>query len=243
MPIKNDVVTVQSASRVKADGDTAGLDEQPNETPIVTDEQSSLGATASSDTSTIDDVSMQQRPLSQSSSNTTPPGLKNSKKRLEKIEGRDVNLEGPGSFVGKRVAKYFVDGEKNKQRLFFGTIDKVKGPKSSKPLWHVTYDDDDEEDFDANDLSNALTLHSQHKGKDYVGRRVAKYVKVDDKGDQLFFGTIKKVALVTPERTFWNVEYDDGDEENYGVRDVKAATKLHFNHKRKDPKATVARQE
>jgi len=74
------------------------------------------------------------------------------------------------SWVGKRVAKYFLSAD-NTEDLFFGTC-KIYRPKghddneSDEDIWYIIYDDGDEEDLDREDMLNALDLYSQKKGED-----------------------------------------------------------------------------
>ena len=67
-----------------------------------------------------------------------------------------VQLNGSTNvFVGKRIARYFKD------KIYRGIITKYKPPESSDeiPLWHVVYDDGDEEDFNREELDNGIRLH------------------------------------------------------------------------------------
>ena len=62
----------------------------------------------------------------------------------------------PNKYIGQRVAKYFyVRSSKMNFQLYFGTIDKFS--KNSK-LWHVSYDDGDEEEFDFSEISVSMFL-------------------------------------------------------------------------------------
>jgi hypothetical protein len=80
--------------------------------------------------------------------------------------------------IGSRIAKYFEEGT-----LYFGTVTKYR-PK----FWWIKYDDGDEEEMDAHDLTEALTLYAQ-EGKDYFEpletlrvepRRALKYEVLSD---------------------------------------------------------------
>ncbi|KAL3905419.1 MAG: hypothetical protein SGILL_009685, partial [Bacillariaceae sp.] len=65
------------------------------------------------------------------------------------IQSRD-----PREFLGRRVAKFFDDD------LFFGYVDfEKKDEEDGEQLWHVTYDDDDQEDYDHKDLKNGMLLY------------------------------------------------------------------------------------
>ena len=67
---------------------------------------------------------------------------------------------GPNKFVGQRIAKYFMDPN---AVLYFGTIDNYT---ARKKLWHVKYDDDDEEEYDRNDVREAILLYAKEKDND-----------------------------------------------------------------------------
>lgn len=67
---------------------------------------------------------------------------------------------GPKKFIGQRIAKYFMNPN---EVLYFGTIDNYT---ASKKLWHVTYDDDDEEEYDRNDVREAILLYAKNKDDD-----------------------------------------------------------------------------
>lgn len=72
-------------------------------------------------------------------------------------------------FIGRRVAKYF------DEVLFFGTVDYIhKDEEDDSQLWHVHYDDGDEEDFDYDQLKEALLLHEEMQAKDDKKRKRTK---------------------------------------------------------------------
>ncbi|KAG7347509.1 hypothetical protein IV203_016214 [Nitzschia inconspicua] len=81
----------------------------------------------------------------------------------------------PEEFLGRRVAKYF-DGE-----LYFGTLDHIASEDKNDPLWHVTYDDDDEEDFEYNQVKAALLLYEEMQSEDPKHNLPAKRAR---KGEQ-----------------------------------------------------------
>ena len=62
-------------------------------------------------------------------------------------------------YIGIRIAKYFDD------ILNFGTITE-HWIKQKRSLWHVVYDDKDEEDFDRDQLTAAISLYGTHKPTD-----------------------------------------------------------------------------
>jgi pantothenate kinase type III len=63
------------------------------------------------------------------------------------------------SYLLRRVAKYFDD------ELYFGTIDEFYRP-DDLDLWHVTYDDGDQEDLELGEMLTSLQEYNAHKGKD-----------------------------------------------------------------------------
>lgn len=73
-------------------------------------------------------------------------------KKRRKIESNSKNKTSSLNkdiIVGARIAKKFG------QNLHFGTI---MSP-CKRGLWHIQYDDKDNEDFDRNDMENALELY------------------------------------------------------------------------------------
>jgi type IV secretory pathway VirB10-like protein len=66
-----------------------------------------------------------------------------------------------GEYVGLRVAKYFEGGDG--LELFYGEVDRYD--ESSK-FWHITYDDDDQEEMDKAGLKEALKLYEENKKDD-----------------------------------------------------------------------------
>ena len=71
-------------------------------------------------------------------------------------------------YINKRVAKAFDQEDENGkviQEIFFGTVDRLSGDVEPQ-LWHVQYDDDDEEEFDERDIKRALKLYEQHSEDD-----------------------------------------------------------------------------
>jgi pantothenate kinase type III len=80
-------------------------------------------------------------------------------------KGNDTNGENKKTmYINKRVAKGF-EGGAGESEIFFGTIDKITNAK--EPFyWHITYDDDDEEEFDEMDITKGLKLYQMHRAKD-----------------------------------------------------------------------------
>jgi len=82
----------------------------------------------------------------------------------------------PRSFVNTRIAKLF--GED----AFFGTVKKYIKPALSTDLelWHIMYDDQDEEDFDAEDMKEAQLLYRNKRKLDPL------WVKEEQVKEKLF---------------------------------------------------------
>jgi hypothetical protein len=71
-------------------------------------------------------------------------------------------------YLNKRVSKAFPmednDG-KLRDEIYFGTVDYLK--HADEPyLWHIQYDDDDEEEFDEKDMKVGLKLYEKHERED-----------------------------------------------------------------------------
>jgi hypothetical protein len=73
-------------------------------------------------------------------------------------------------YLNKRVAKEFQQEDETGEpftEVYFGTIDSyVSSSDSEHPLWHVQYDDDDEEEYDEKDLKRAIKLYDREKAND-----------------------------------------------------------------------------
>eukprot|EP00527_Entomoneis_sp_CCMP2396_P000137 CAMPEP_0198155212 /NCGR_PEP_ID=MMETSP1443-20131203/69017_1 /TAXON_ID=186043 /ORGANISM="Entomoneis sp., Strain CCMP2396" /LENGTH=635 /DNA_ID=CAMNT_0043821953 /DNA_START=179 /DNA_END=2086 /DNA_ORIENTATION=+ len=72
-------------------------------------------------------------------------------------------LANPLLFVKRRVSKYF------DKDLYFGVVDSYISPDESMgegPLWHVIYDDGDNEDYDASDMVTQMKDYEVNKEKD-----------------------------------------------------------------------------
>lgn len=61
-----------------------------------------------------------------------------------------------------RVAKRF------KKRIYFGTITSTWVENTKGSMYHVMYDDKDEEDFEQKQVDNARKLYEKSKDKDYI---------------------------------------------------------------------------
>jgi len=80
------------------------------------------------------------------------------------------------SEIGKRIARRF--GKK----VHFGTVKKRwkddRSPNQASPIWHIEYDDEDEEDFDEDELRIGLKLWNKQKKYDKESK--TKKRKIDD---------------------------------------------------------------
>ena len=78
-----------------------------------------------------------------------------------------MEMADPKKFVGKRIAKFFDDPteeDPDNQIIYFGTIDRFT--TAGKTLWHVTYDDNDEEEFDFNEIRSVILLYAKNQEDD-----------------------------------------------------------------------------
>ncbi|KAL7545564.1 hypothetical protein ACHAWF_008915 [Thalassiosira exigua] len=90
--------------------------------------------------------------------NTTEGGRSHAAKVVTPEKAVDTLILEPESFVGKRIAKKFWT------KPYFGRV--VEYIQDRK-LWHITYDDGDEEDFDKNDLRKALRFYRKQQHDDH----------------------------------------------------------------------------
>ena len=75
----------------------------------------------------------------------------------------DTNTTSGENFVGRRVAKYFVD------TLYYGSVSEFYGKnivEEQVDLWHIIYDDGDSEDIDAEALLDCFVLYTRNKAGD-----------------------------------------------------------------------------
>jgi len=69
-------------------------------------------------------------------------------------------------YIGQRIAKYFDDPtpeDPDHQVIYFGTIDTFS---RDNLLWHIKYDDGDEEEFDFGEIRAAILLYSKNNNGD-----------------------------------------------------------------------------
>ena len=92
------------------------------------------------------------------------PAEKRGKKR-----GRP-SIDDPDQFLDKRIAKWFEEDDPDNpgkivNKLYFGTVDYVVRDEE-EILWHIMYDDDDQEDFDIRQVRQGLKEYEEHKNED-----------------------------------------------------------------------------
>jgi pantothenate kinase type III len=83
---------------------------------------------------------------------------------------KEDNAESPepapgnqAKYIDRRVAKHFG------KDLYFGSVDEFYNP-DGVDLWHVTYDDGDQEDFELDELIPAFEEYRKNKNMDLEGR-------------------------------------------------------------------------
>ena len=77
-------------------------------------------------------------------------------------------------YINSRIAKvFFVEGSNNasseekKTDIFFGTVDRLRLTHNDTiPLWHVQYDDGDEEEFFGDELVKVLKFYKRNRDND-----------------------------------------------------------------------------
>lgn len=78
-------------------------------------------------------------------------------------------------YLNERIAKEFEE-EKNGQvvkTIYYGTIDKVEENSENK-LWHVKYDDNDEEEFDEQEMKTFRKFYDLHRDNDPLLQTIPK---------------------------------------------------------------------
>ena len=141
--------------------------------------------------------------------NTTVKASKLEKKKYIKknsFESYEMIMKKNKKYIGRNIKKKFDDKNYN------GEIKKLRiNPKNGELLFYVKYDDDDDEDMNINEIKSYLN------NDEYIGRRVSKSFR-----KKKFKGTIKDYwTNKTDGEILFNIEYDDGDEEDLNFEDVK----------------------
>jgi pantothenate kinase type III len=91
-----------------------------------------------------------------------PPKLSTTQPEEEEPEEEKEEvapLTGQNKYLNRRVSKFFG------QALYFGVVDEFYNP-DGVDLWHVTYDDGDQEDFEWDELMVAFEDYRKNKNKD-----------------------------------------------------------------------------
>jgi len=97
---------------------------------------------------------------------TVCPEEKSKAKKRQRSSPKKKKEDDPKKYIGQRIAKYFDDPtpqDPDHQIIYFGTIDKVSKDNS---LWHIRYDDDDEEEFDFSEIRAAILFYAKNKKDD-----------------------------------------------------------------------------
>lgn len=69
--------------------------------------------------------------------------------------------------------------------------------------------------------------------KTYIGKRIAKWFE----DDELYFGTVDQVSRQDEKETWWHVVYDDGDQEEFDIKQLRRALADLEENKSSDPKS------
>eukprot|EP01039_Chlorochromonas_danica_P008040 gene8040-8870_t len=164
--------------------------------------------------------------------------------------------------VGKKVAAYFTvpeeESRKRKRRfsanvstrrLFQGTVTRYSPPTTNlarDQLYHIEWEDEDEEDYDEDQFLRGLELYRDNFGSVWltdhssVGKEVAAYFphpKVRNK-KILYKGHVTKYSPPTSKSEndeLYHILWEDGDEEDYDAGQLEAAHQLFL---KSQPSAT-----
>jgi hypothetical protein len=114
--------------------------------------------------------------------------------------------------LGRKVASYFQAGRRGQRKLFFGEITKFAPPsinfdeggnEKNDQLYHVSWEDGDEEDYDQQQYEEGLSLYEgeatwTNEDHESVGKNVAAYFNTSSNSKSLeltlFCGTITKYS-------------------------------------------------
>ena len=85
-------------------------------------------------------------------------------------------------YINNRIAKlFYVEAsnaiEEKKTDIFFGTVDRLT--HNDPPVWHVQYDDGDEEEFFEKELVKALKFYKRNRDNDPQVIAFTKKVKAE----------------------------------------------------------------
>jgi hypothetical protein len=161
--------------------------------------------------------------------------------KTKKLQVNSLVID-PVTFINKRVAGYF---SAFPNQLFRGTVTSFRSSQDEEPLFHITYDDGDEEEvfyidknaIEGRDLKTLLATFEKY-GEDeidpgtdplsFISRRFAKQF-----GAGFYFGT---VTSYDEEEKLWKVMYDDGDLDENDTDELLIGLKLYNEKKIQDPK-------
>lgn len=124
-------------------------------------------------------------------------------------------------------------------KLFRGKVIKFAPPSApglTDQLYHIRWEDGDEQDFDEHDMERGMDLFDRLEGwttrHHTVGLRVAAYFPVPGATAQkLFCGTVTKFGAPTAEDEvpLFHVVFDDGDEQDFSQQELNLGVELYAN--------------
>lgn len=142
------------------------------------------------------------------------------------------------SMVGRKVAAYFSMPDR---RLFQGTVAKYSPPSAEEEgdqLYHIIWEDGDEEDYDETQLQGGLALYHDLfetvwlKDHASVGTKVAAYFPLPSmrKKRRVFTGRVTKFSPPSNAEEgdqLYHVVWEDGDEEDYDEQQLVEGKRLY----------------
>ncbi|KAL3909993.1 MAG: hypothetical protein SGILL_007867, partial [Bacillariaceae sp.] len=117
--------------------------------------------------------------------------------------------------LGTEVAKSFAH---------FGTVTESWTTHKGAKMWHVEYDDGDDEDMDHEEVVESIALHKR-KGILKKTKKLAKHLlepKVGAKVAKRFvhFGVVKEISTSSRCQKLYRIQYEDDDEEDLYAREL-----------------------
>jgi hypothetical protein len=151
-----------NGEKLKVDQLTKSVAQMDEKIPKLKTEEQQRAAAREEEVKRKEEVEA-KRKQAQSAKRSRAPSKGPPAKKIRK--GNDTNGENKKTmYINKRVAKAF-EGRAGESEIFYGIIDKITNAK--EPFyWHITYDDDDEEEFDETDITKALKLYQTHRTED-----------------------------------------------------------------------------
>ncbi|EJK57812.1 hypothetical protein THAOC_22109 [Thalassiosira oceanica] len=101
--------------------------------------------------------------------------------------------------------------------MYDGSVDSYD---KKRQVWHVTFDDGDEEEIDHLELLTAIDAFKGEADEEHIGRRI---VRIFD--GKHFGATIDRYDA---KERYWHALHDDGDEEELDHAEVLQARDLHY---------------